>query len=102
MVTFSFKEIILRMVTNKTLFYPGNLLLDTKNPFADPLDDGFYGDINTGTWFTKAKKNVCTEPNHILMPFCHFIDGLSVDKYGKLNVEAVLSCYVWFNRTFFK
>ena len=31
------------------------------------------------------------------MPFCHFI-GLSVDKYGKLSVEAVLSCCLWFNR----
>ena len=32
------------------------------------------------------------------MPFCHFIDGLSVDKYGKLSVEAVMSCCLWFNR----
>ena len=32
------------------------------------------------------------------MPFCHFIDGLSVDKYGKLTVEAVLTCCLWFNR----
>ena len=32
------------------------------------------------------------------MPFCHFIDGLSVDKYGKLSVEAVLTCCLWFNR----
>ena len=31
------------------------------------------------------------------MPFCHFIDGLTVDKYGKLSVEAVLSCCLWFN-----
>ena len=27
-----------------------------------------------------------------------FIDGLSVDKYGKLCVEAVLSCCLWYNR----
>ena len=32
------------------------------------------------------------------MPFCHFIDGLSIDKYGKLTVEAVLTCCLWFNR----
>ena len=32
------------------------------------------------------------------MPFCHFTDGLSVDKYGKLSVEAVLTCCLWFNR----
>ena len=36
--------------------------------------------------------------NHLLMPFCHFIDGLNVDKYGKLTVEAVMTCCLWFNR----
>ena len=40
----------------------------------------------------------CSLPNHILMPFCHFIDGLKVDKYGKLTVEAVLTCCLWFNK----
>ena len=40
----------------------------------------------------------CTLPNHILIPFCPFIDGLSVDKYGKLTVEAVLTFCLRFNR----
>ncbi len=30
--------------------------------------------------------------------FGHLIDGLKVDKYGKLTVEAVMSCCLWFNR----
>ena len=97
-VSFSMKEMILRMVTNKTLFHPGNLLLDPQNPCGDQPDDLYYGDVNTGTWFKNAKINECSLPNHILMPFCHFIDGLSVDKYGKLTVEAVLTCCLWFNR----
>ena len=55
-VTFSFQEIILRMVTNKNLFHPSNLLLDPSNPFAHPLDDGYYGEVNIGTWFQEARK----------------------------------------------
>ena len=55
-VIFSMKEMILRMVTNKSIFHPGNLLLDPTNPCADPPDDGYYGDVNTGKWFTTAKK----------------------------------------------
>ena len=55
-VIFSMKEMILRMVTNKSIFHPGNLLLDPTNPCADPPDDGYYGDVNSGTWFTNAKK----------------------------------------------
>ena len=39
-VSFSMREMILKMVTNKTLFHPGNLLLGPKNPCADIPDDG--------------------------------------------------------------
>ena len=92
------KEMILRMITNKLLFHLDNLLLNPTNPCGDIPDDGLYGDVNSGTWFAQAKLRECLLPNHILMPFCHFIDGLSVDKYGKLFIEAVLSCCLWYNR----
>ena len=97
-VVFSIKEMILRMITNKSLFHPDNLLLDPSNPCGDVKDDGYYGEVNTGTWFTDTKARECTQPNHILMPFCHFIDGLSIDKYEKLWVEAVSTCCLWYNR----
>ena len=97
-VIFSMKEMILRMVTNKCLFRPDDLLLDSTNPCGDILDDGYYGDVNSRTWFAEAKLRECLLPNHILMPFCHFIDGLSIDKYGKLSVEAILTCCLWYNR----
>ena len=48
------KEMILRMVTNKSIFHPGNFLLDPTNLCADPPDDGYYGDVNSGTWFTAS------------------------------------------------
>ena len=97
-VSFSFVEKVLQMVCNKNIFNSSNLLLDPLNPWSEPVDDGYYGDVNTGTWHLNAMKHVCTKPKHLLMPFCHFIDGLKVDKYGKLTVEAVLSCCLWFNR----
>ena len=97
-ITFSFKEMILRMVSNRSLFTSKNLLISPDNPCADPPDSEYYSDVNSGTWFKEAKLRECTKPNHILMPFCHFIDGLNIDKYGKLTVEAVMSCCLWFNR----
>ena len=54
-VIFCMKEMILRMITNKSLFHPENLLLDPTNQCGDIPDDGFYGDINSGTWFSEAK-----------------------------------------------
>ena len=68
-VVFSLKEMILRMITNKSLFHPDNLLLDPTNPCGDVVDDGYYGEVNTGTWFIDAKSRECTQTNHILMPF---------------------------------
>ena len=97
-VTFSIKEMILRMVLNKSLFNPSNILLDPNNPCSPPSDSLYYGEVNSGTWMKSAIAKECSLPNHILMPFCHFIDGLKVDKYGKLTVEAVLTCCLWFNK----
>ena len=97
-ITFSFKEMILNIVTNRSLFCSDNLLLDPDNPCAPPPETNYYGEVNTGTWYKQAIQNECKKPNHILMPFCHFIDGLKIDKYGKLSVEAVLTCCLWFNR----
>ena len=76
LVILSMKDMILRMVTNKSLFHPRNLLLDPDNPCALPKETPFYGDVNSGSWYKKSIAKECTDPHHILMPFCHFIDGL--------------------------
>jgi hypothetical protein len=96
-VTFSLQQAIIRMVSNKSLFCPENLLLNPDNPFQKQVESEFYGDVNSGTWFKEACNNECSLPNHILMPFCYFIDGLKADKFGKLTIEAVLACCLWFN-----
>ena len=48
-VTFSIKDMILRMVSNKSLFNPSNLLLDPDNPLSPPKDTLYFGDVNTGS-----------------------------------------------------
>ena len=35
---------------------------------------------------------------HIILPLILFIDGLKIDKYGRISLEAVLCCCGWFNR----
>jgi hypothetical protein len=97
-VTFNFRHMVLRMVTNQALFNSENLLLNPNNIFAPPPESDYYSDVNSGTWWRQAMYNVCTEPDQLLMPFTFFIDGLNIDKYGKITVEAVLACCLWFNR----
>ena len=97
-VPFSIKETILRIVTNKSLFTLKNLLLSPKYPFSDPPESAHYGKVNSGSWFKETKQKEYHLTNHILMPLYQFINGLSVDKYRKLTVEAAFRCCLWINR----
>ena len=47
--TFGFKEMILNIVSNKSLFHLINLLLDPMNICLSPPESQFYGDVNTGS-----------------------------------------------------
>ena len=98
-ITFPLQDIILRTVTDKSLFQPSNLLLDPDNPckrVSNPSE--IICDVNDGSWFVDSQKNELTKEDQILMPFSFFIDGLKVDKFGKLTMEAVLGCCLWFNK----
>ena len=85
------------MVTNKGLFAPTNLLLSPKDPFVYLLELAHYGEINSSSWFKETRTKECHLPNHILMPYYNFIDSISVDKYGMLIFDAVLTCCLWIN-----
>lgn len=93
----------LRMGLNENLFTSQNLDLDPDNPCSDPINSIYVDDVNTGTLIKDEKARECSLPNHIIMPFCQFIDGLNIDKYEKLTVEAVLICCLfWFNKKYVK
>ena len=48
-VTFSIKEMLLRMVTNTSLFTQKNLLLNPQDPFADPPESVYYGEFDSSS-----------------------------------------------------
>ena len=97
-VTSSIKEMILCIVNSKRLFTLKNLLLNPIDPYSDPPESSHYGEVNSGSSFRLAKQEECYLPNHMVTPFCHFIDGLYVDEYGNFPVAAVLICCLWSNR----
>lgn len=68
-------------ITQEELIFPPNLLHSPDNLYSDPPESIYIGDINTGTLMKSAKAKECSLPNHILVPFCHVIDGLNVDTY---------------------
>ena len=93
-ITISLKDTVLRMITNKSMVNKDNILLDPDSLLSSPPQSLYYDNINTGTWFKDAKHDKLTLPNQIPMLFCHFIDALSVDKYGKLTIETASTCFL--------
>ena len=97
-VTFSATDLILKIVNNKSLFNKDNILLDITDPFKLPDDGGNLGEVNSGSWHKMAVEHECKRDRDLLMPWTFFIDGLKVDKFGKLTVEAVIGSCLWFKR----
>ena len=46
------------MVTNKSLNTPTNLLINPKDPVADPPESAYYGEVNSGSWFIEATQKI--------------------------------------------
>ncbi len=107
-VTFSMRELILKTINNNSLFTKDNILLDVNDPQAPPPERDCYSDVNSGSWHLSALRNeecgIDKETGQrinnqkLLMPWTFFIDGLKTDKLGKITVEAVLACCLWFNK----
>ena len=97
-LTFSLKEMVLRIVTNKSIFNRDNILLIPVNPYL------IHQNISTMEMSIQehGSRILNVMIQHYPITFwCHFailLMVLSVDKYGKLTVEAVLTCCLWFNR----
>ena len=103
LTTNDFEDYIMELISpTNPLFCERNLLIDPSNPnlfIMNESDSLYYGDIHTGRWLKRAQEhNRSLGDKHILMPFCLFIDKITIDKYGKLKIEAVLCCCLWFKQ----
>ncbi len=90
---FSLRNIILNIIADTDLFRKENLLIDPDDLRKIPPQDGAYGEPNTGSWYKNAIDNCCPTPKHMIFPLSAFIDGLKLDKFGKLSAEGVLLCF---------
>ena len=53
-ITFSAKEMILRMVMNKSLFSPKSLRLNLDNPSSLPTDYLYVSEVDSSIWMKEA------------------------------------------------
>ena len=99
MTTMSFQNAFADMITSPN-FIPKNLNIDPSNPNKQKrtADSLYYGEPNSGTWSDDRRRELGEASKKIYVPFTCFVDGLKVDKFGKLSIEAVLACCLWYNR----
>jgi hypothetical protein len=95
-VTFSFHEMVQSLLSDPSLMTAENLLFNTVEDGDDSCD--FRSDINTGSWFTKAKQSLCQSSDDLLCPIILFIDKTQIDTLSKWSLEPVLFTLGIFNR----
>ena len=89
----SFLQDLLRLLSDPELMKESNLLIDPKNPFQKPKlggNDGFLGEINTGSVFVDAYNRMCTHEKDLLVPILLGMDKSHCDVKGKLTLEPLM------------
>ena len=96
--TFSLRASIASLLMDSSLMNSSNLLLHPDNPFEIGNHGNVLSELNTGWWYKETVDEVCSADNHILLPIVLFIDGATIDKMGKLQVEPISFSLGIFNR----
>lgn len=101
---FPLKAMIYSLFLSPTMMDSKNCHLHNKyyrNPnLLSSISDSnrVLGDIYTGTWFLNAYKEICNDPNDVLVPIILFCDETPIDAYGRLGLDAILFTLGCFNR----
>ena len=86
------ESIIISLLTDPRLNNDDNnyLFSNPDNPLDRAvLNPDILGDLPTGRAFYYAEKCVCTEPNHLICSLLLYLDGLYVDRHGRLRLEPL-------------
>ena len=99
---FPIEQMIKDLLCNSTLMRAENLLIsDVNNPLNDTDNNASmsFGDVDSGSWWKKARENECKEARDMLWPLIMFIDGMKVDNLsGKLKLEPISFTFSRFRR----
>ncbi len=91
-VYFSFRAAVASLLSNAELMKDENLLLNPNNPFDSVPDDAgsTLSELNSGWWYRETCQMFSLKPQKdLLLPIILFIDGSTIDSYGKMSVEPI-------------
>jgi hypothetical protein len=92
-VTFSFQDMALSLLSDESLMQPENLLWNT----IHEQETHIRSDINSGSWFKQASIKLCLNGKDVLCPIILFIDKTVIDTFSKWTLEPVLFTLGIFN-----
>ena len=87
---FDAKSAIASLLIDPMVMNEKNLLINDPaytNPRSN--NQNSYGDIHTGYWFVNAHSFLCSKDDDLLCPLIFFIDGVSLDSFGRQSLEPV-------------
>ena len=87
---FDMKSAIVSLLIDPIVMNTNNLLMN-ESTYLNPMNSNheYYGDIHTGYWFKNAHSSLCKEKDDLLCPLIFFIDGVSLDSFGRQSLEPV-------------
>jgi hypothetical protein len=101
-VIFPFGDTLLSLLTDPVGMLPENLLIDLNDPFKSPKyggEEGFLGDVNTGSVFSDNHGTHCKNPKLDIPAYIiGFLDKSHLDLKGKLTLEPFMYTLSIFNR----
>ena len=87
---FDVRSAIVSLLIDPIVMNKKNLLINDST-YTSPKnnDHDSYGDIHTGYWFRNAHSFLCKKDDDLLCPLIFFIDGVSLDSFGRQSLEPV-------------
>jgi hypothetical protein len=87
----SFRQALFSLLTNPDLVKEEHISFPLDNtPFLPnnfQLDkDASITELHHGKWWTQSWKEICSDPEEILVPIILYMDGISLDVKGNLNL----------------
>ena len=90
--TFDIVSQITSMLNNRFLMKKAHTIYH-RTQFTDPVstNSDIIDDIESTQWFANAHKSIIKDKNsEIVCPLIFFIDGISIDSYGRTSLEPVI------------
>ena len=97
-VVFDFMQQCVSLLSDKILMQDENLVLGDDPTAKPPCPGGELGELNTGSCYRRAYKNLVKHEDDFLCPLAFFIDKTFVDLQSRNNSEPVVFTFTIFNR----